>query len=102
MFQVLLLLRINAIYEGDKKVLLTLLLVYVISYGTTLITATIGVIQLLRESLPLCSSASSYRPAGSPASVKYSQIVKACIPTEIPRIMAAIWGAPVRARSNIY
>jgi len=56
MFQVLLLLRIYAIYEGNRKVLLTLLVVYVICYSTTLVTATIGIVQLLRESLVLCSS----------------------------------------------
>ena len=55
-FQVLLLLRIYAIYDGSKKVLLTILLVYIICYITTLATATIGIVQLLRESLLLCSS----------------------------------------------
>ena len=55
-FQVLLLLRIYAIYDGSKKVLLTILLVYIICYITALVTATIGIVQLLCESLLLCSS----------------------------------------------
>ena len=95
MFQVLLLLRIYAIYEGNKKVLLTLLGAYTICYTATLVTATIGILQILRESLLLFSLARRLISRLS-ATVQYSPLIKACIPTTKPTMMAAIWGAPVR------
>lgn len=97
MIQVLLLLRIYAIYEGSKKVLLTLLAAYIICYSTTFVTATIGIVQLLRESLLLCSSVRKL--TAGPATVQYSPLIKTCVPTAKPTFMAAIWGAPVSGSS---
>ena len=76
---------------------MTLLASYIICYTTTLVTATIGIIHLLGESLLLCLSARSLT-GGAPTGVQYSPLLKACVPTGKPGIMAVIWGAPVSGR----
>lgn len=50
---VLLLLRVYAMYEGSRQVLLYLLLAFVLSYVATFVIATFGLVRLLRSSRKL-------------------------------------------------